>query len=156
MLIFFFYFGFKVLKGDIRPAIETHEMLYQVIKKHNFLPEVGICLKVHHSLWKICLLCVFDEEFTLPFFYNLAFKFCLFSIVVWVEPQELCRLYLHFCIPLRAKLCITCEIAACETPQRGKYAPCWSISAHEKNTGEKVEAPNYASKPNWALVLLKH
>uniref|UniRef100_A0A8P0P6K5 alpha-1,2-Mannosidase n=1 Tax=Canis lupus familiaris TaxID=9615 RepID=A0A8P0P6K5_CANLF len=28
-----------VLKGDIRPAIETHEMLYQVIKKHNFLPE---------------------------------------------------------------------------------------------------------------------
>lgn len=29
-----------MLKGDIRPAIETHEMLYQVIKKHNFLPEV--------------------------------------------------------------------------------------------------------------------
>ncbi|XP_078417553.1 ER degradation-enhancing alpha-mannosidase-like protein 3 isoform X2 [Cetorhinus maximus] len=28
-----------VLKGDIRPAIETHEMLYQVTKKHNFLPE---------------------------------------------------------------------------------------------------------------------
>lgn len=36
----------QVLKGDIRPAIETHEMLYQVTKKHNFLPEV------------ICLLCV--------------------------------------------------------------------------------------------------
>lgn len=32
---------FQVLKGDIRPAIETHEMLYQVIKKHNFLPEVS-------------------------------------------------------------------------------------------------------------------
>lgn len=31
---------FQVLKGDIRPAIETHEMLYQVTKKHNFLPEV--------------------------------------------------------------------------------------------------------------------
>uniref|UniRef100_A0A3P9JUV0 alpha-1,2-Mannosidase n=1 Tax=Oryzias latipes TaxID=8090 RepID=A0A3P9JUV0_ORYLA len=30
---------FQVLKGDIRPAIETHEMLYQVTKKHNFLPE---------------------------------------------------------------------------------------------------------------------
>lgn len=30
----------QVLKGDIRPAIETHEMLYQVTKKHNFLPEV--------------------------------------------------------------------------------------------------------------------
>ncbi len=29
-----------MLKGDIRPAIETHEMLYQVTKKHNFLPEV--------------------------------------------------------------------------------------------------------------------
>lgn len=35
----------QVLKGDIRPAIETHEMLYQVTKKHNFLPEV-ICLSV--------------------------------------------------------------------------------------------------------------
>lgn len=32
----------QVLKGDIRPAIETHEMLYQVTKKHNFLPEVNI------------------------------------------------------------------------------------------------------------------
>ena len=29
----------KVLKGDIKPAIETHEMLYQVIQRHNFLPE---------------------------------------------------------------------------------------------------------------------
>ncbi|ELW69736.1 ER degradation-enhancing alpha-mannosidase-like 3 [Tupaia chinensis] len=34
-----FFPGLQVLKGDIRPAIETHEMLYQVIKKHNFLPE---------------------------------------------------------------------------------------------------------------------
>lgn len=33
-------FTSQVLKGDIRPAIETHEMLYQVTKKHNFLPEV--------------------------------------------------------------------------------------------------------------------
>lgn len=46
----------QVLKGDIRPAIETHEMLYQVTKKHNFLPEV-ISLSVHDlkvthfSLW---------------------------------------------------------------------------------------------------------
>ena len=30
-----------MLKGDIRPAIEIHEMLYQVIQKHNFLPEVS-------------------------------------------------------------------------------------------------------------------
>lgn len=28
-----------MLKGDIKPAIETHEMLYQVIQRHNFLPE---------------------------------------------------------------------------------------------------------------------
>jgi mannosidase alpha-like ER degradation enhancer 3 len=28
-----------VLKGDIKPAIETHEMLYQVMQRHNFLPE---------------------------------------------------------------------------------------------------------------------
>ena len=34
-------FLFKVLKGDIQPAIELHEMLYQVMQKHNFLPEVG-------------------------------------------------------------------------------------------------------------------
>ncbi|XP_058891233.1 ER degradation-enhancing alpha-mannosidase-like protein 3 [Acipenser ruthenus] len=34
-----FFPGLQVLKGDIKPAIETHEMLYQVIKKHNFLPE---------------------------------------------------------------------------------------------------------------------
>lgn len=31
---------FQVLKGDIKPAIETHEMLYQVMQRHNFLPEV--------------------------------------------------------------------------------------------------------------------
>uniref|UniRef100_A0A8C1P2M7 alpha-1,2-Mannosidase n=1 Tax=Cyprinus carpio TaxID=7962 RepID=A0A8C1P2M7_CYPCA len=34
-----FFPGLQVLKGDIQPAIETHEMLYQVTKKHNFLPE---------------------------------------------------------------------------------------------------------------------
>ena len=33
---------FQVLKGDIRPAIETHEILYQVMQKHNFLPEVSL------------------------------------------------------------------------------------------------------------------
>ena len=32
---------FQVLKGDIRPAIETHEILYQVMQKHHFLPEVS-------------------------------------------------------------------------------------------------------------------
>lgn len=30
----------QVLRGDLKPAIETHEMLYQVTKQHKFLPEV--------------------------------------------------------------------------------------------------------------------
>ncbi|XP_069121333.1 ER degradation-enhancing alpha-mannosidase-like protein 3 [Argopecten irradians] len=34
-----FWPGLQVLKGDIKPAMETHEMLYQIIQKHNFLPE---------------------------------------------------------------------------------------------------------------------
>ena len=29
----------QVLKGDVKSAIETHEMLYQVMQRHNFLPE---------------------------------------------------------------------------------------------------------------------
>ncbi|XP_033095276.1 ER degradation-enhancing alpha-mannosidase-like protein 3 isoform X2 [Anneissia japonica] len=34
-----FWPGLQVLFGDVKPAIETHELLYQVIQKHNFLPE---------------------------------------------------------------------------------------------------------------------
>jgi len=34
-----FWPGLQVLKGDIKPAIETHEMLYQVMQRHRFLPE---------------------------------------------------------------------------------------------------------------------
>ncbi|XP_043914278.1 ER degradation-enhancing alpha-mannosidase-like protein 3 isoform X2 [Protopterus annectens] len=34
-----FFPGLQVLRGDLKPAIETHEMLYQVTKQHNFLPE---------------------------------------------------------------------------------------------------------------------
>lgn len=41
----------QVLKGDIRPAIETHEMLYQVTKKHNFLPEVKIFSTWNQECW---------------------------------------------------------------------------------------------------------
>ena len=33
---------FQVLKGDLVPAIETHEMLYQVMQRHNFIPEVSL------------------------------------------------------------------------------------------------------------------
>ncbi|KHN83235.1 ER degradation-enhancing alpha-mannosidase-like protein 3 [Toxocara canis] len=34
-----FWPGVQVLKGDLKSAIEFHETLYQVIKKHRFLPE---------------------------------------------------------------------------------------------------------------------
>ncbi|KAG8038685.1 hypothetical protein G9C98_000240 [Cotesia typhae] len=34
-----FWPGLQVLKGDIKPAVETHEMLYQVLQRHNFIPE---------------------------------------------------------------------------------------------------------------------
>ncbi|XP_067662725.1 ER degradation-enhancing alpha-mannosidase-like protein 3 isoform X1 [Haliotis asinina] len=45
-----FWPGLQVLKGDIRPAIETHEMLYQVIQRHNFLPEAFTTdFRVHWS-----------------------------------------------------------------------------------------------------------
>ncbi|XP_061164851.1 ER degradation-enhancing alpha-mannosidase-like protein 3 [Saccostrea echinata] len=43
-----FWPGLQVLKGDISPAIKTHEMLYQVIQRHNFLPEAFTTdFKVH-------------------------------------------------------------------------------------------------------------
>ncbi|CAD6188692.1 unnamed protein product [Caenorhabditis auriculariae] len=34
-----FWPGLQVLKGDVPQAIEMHEMLFQVIQKHKFLPE---------------------------------------------------------------------------------------------------------------------
>lgn len=34
-----FFPGLQVLRGDLKPAIETHEMLYQITKQHKFLPE---------------------------------------------------------------------------------------------------------------------
>lgn len=34
--IFQFY---SVLFGDLKPAVQTHEMLYQVMQMHTFLPE---------------------------------------------------------------------------------------------------------------------
>ncbi|KAK3739588.1 hypothetical protein QZH41_011211 [Actinostola sp. cb2023] len=34
-----FWPGLQVLKGDLKKAIETHHMLYEVAKKHTFLPE---------------------------------------------------------------------------------------------------------------------
>jgi len=34
-----FWPGLQVLMGDLIPAIEQHEVLYQIMKKHSFLPE---------------------------------------------------------------------------------------------------------------------
>ncbi|CAF1134820.1 unnamed protein product [Adineta steineri] len=34
-----FWPGLQVMTGDLKPAVELHEMLYQVVKKHKFLPE---------------------------------------------------------------------------------------------------------------------
>jgi len=34
-----FWPGIQVLMGDLKPAIETHEMLYEVAKRHKFIPE---------------------------------------------------------------------------------------------------------------------
>ncbi|XP_077398345.1 ER degradation-enhancing alpha-mannosidase-like protein 3 [Vanacampus margaritifer] len=43
-----FFPGLQVLRGDLKPAIETHEMLYQVTKQHKFLPEAFTTeLRVH-------------------------------------------------------------------------------------------------------------
>ncbi|VVC96952.1 unnamed protein product [Leptidea sinapis] len=37
--LFAFWPGLQVLLGDVRPAVETHEMLYQVMQRHTFIPE---------------------------------------------------------------------------------------------------------------------
>ncbi|XP_073974454.1 ER degradation enhancer, mannosidase alpha-like 2 isoform X2 [Rhodnius prolixus] len=34
-----FWPGLQVLSGDLKPAMETHEMLYQVMQRHTFIPE---------------------------------------------------------------------------------------------------------------------
>ncbi|XP_059093383.1 ER degradation-enhancing alpha-mannosidase-like protein 3 [Tigriopus californicus] len=34
-----FWPGLQVLMGDVKPAIESHEILYQVMQRHNFIPE---------------------------------------------------------------------------------------------------------------------
>ena len=34
-----FWPGLQVLMGDLKPAIEQHEVLYQILQRHHFLPE---------------------------------------------------------------------------------------------------------------------
>uniref|UniRef100_A0A4W5J9F2 alpha-1,2-Mannosidase n=1 Tax=Hucho hucho TaxID=62062 RepID=A0A4W5J9F2_9TELE len=44
-----FFPGLQVLRGDLKPAIETHEMLYQVTKQHKFLPEPTCIVMVYSA-----------------------------------------------------------------------------------------------------------
>ncbi len=34
-----FWPGLQVLMGDLKPAVQSHEVLYQVMKRHHFIPE---------------------------------------------------------------------------------------------------------------------
>ena len=34
-----FFPGLQVLMGDVKPAIISHELLYQVMQRHQFIPE---------------------------------------------------------------------------------------------------------------------
>ena len=34
-----FWPGLQVLMGDLKPAIESHEVLYQILQRHDFIPE---------------------------------------------------------------------------------------------------------------------
>lgn len=54
-----FWPGLQVLFGDLKPAVQTHEMLYQVMQMHTFLPEA------------------FTFDFQVGFFFNLIFSFPL-------------------------------------------------------------------------------
>ena len=40
-----------MLKGDLKKAIETHQMLYEVSKKHTFLPEVKLSVNFLNNLF---------------------------------------------------------------------------------------------------------
>ena len=52
-----FWPGLQVLWGDVDAAIHTHDMLYYVTERHNFLPEVCVRGYVGYvSVW--CVVCV--------------------------------------------------------------------------------------------------
>lgn len=46
-----FWPGLQVLKGDIKPAVETHEMLYQVMQRHNYLLPEAFTLSDFQVHW---------------------------------------------------------------------------------------------------------
>jgi len=54
-----FWPGLQVLNGDLKPAVQTHEMLYQVMQMHTFIPEAftfdfQVCLSLHSGIVQDC------------------------------------------------------------------------------------------------------
>lgn len=66
-LIYLTIFLYKVLKGDIKPAVETHEMLYQVMQRHNFIPEAFTTDFQVHIIYTI------DKIYRIYHFYIMSF-----------------------------------------------------------------------------------
>ena len=51
-----FWPGLQVLKGDLVPAIETHELLYQVIERHNYLMPEAFSVNDFGVHWAMSLM----------------------------------------------------------------------------------------------------
>ena len=47
-----FWPGLQVLMGDVKPAIEAHEVLYQIMQRHNFIPEA---FTADFQVWSLTL-----------------------------------------------------------------------------------------------------
>lgn len=51
-----FWPGLQVLKGDLVPAIETHELLYQVMQRHNYLMPEAFSISDFDVHWAMSLM----------------------------------------------------------------------------------------------------
>ena len=51
-----FWPGLQVLKGDLVPAIETHELLYQVMQRHNYLMPEAFSINDFDVHWAMSLM----------------------------------------------------------------------------------------------------
>ena len=51
-----FWPGLQVLKGDLVPAIETHELLYQVMERHNYLMPEAFSISDFDVHWAMSLM----------------------------------------------------------------------------------------------------
>lgn len=51
-----FWPGLQVLKGDLVPAVETHELLYQVIQQHNYLMPEAFSINDFAVHWSMSLI----------------------------------------------------------------------------------------------------